>query len=175
MGQYQQWLFAQEVDRHLRAEREALETELLYLQDRIAIMQQSVPEAENIIVQALEAHFQAEANALSSQAAVSEEGSVWDALPQRQTPHTRPGEQWNTPGLPTQGQRAEDIQAFFDDQRHTDPTLAAWTTRGESRVVVDAQAGDAETRRLNENIRRWFIRWRRQVIAPERPEEVQNE
>lgn len=174
MGQYQQWLFAQEVDRHLRAEREALETELLYLQDRIGIMQQSVPEAENIIVQALEAHFQAEADALRSQAVG--EGVVWGALPQRETPRTRAGEQWNTPGLPTQGQRAEDIQAFFDDQRHTDPTLAAWTARGGTRVVGREQvAGDAETRRLNENIRRWFIRWRRQVIAPERPEEVQNE
>src|SRR5579885_2281691 len=61
MGQYQQWLFAQEVDRHLRAERETLETELLYLQDRIAIMEQAVPEVENRILQALEQYFQAQA------------------------------------------------------------------------------------------------------------------
>jgi len=34
---------------------------------------------------------------------------------------------------------------------------------------------DEETRRLNEDIRRWFIRWRRQLAATERSEEVQNE
>jgi hypothetical protein len=171
MGQYQQWLFAQEVDRHLRAEREALETELLYLQDRITIMQQSVPEAENTIVQALEAHFQAE----RSLAEAPEREPLWGTLPHTETPGTRAGEPWHTPGLPAGGQGAEDIQAFFDDQRHTDPTLAAWTARGGARGVGKEHVGDAETRRLNENIRRWFIRWRRQVVATERPEEVQNE
>ncbi|HEY1353451.1 MAG TPA: hypothetical protein VGF67_27905 [Ktedonobacteraceae bacterium] len=150
MGQYQQWLCAQEVDRHLRAERETLETELLYLQDRITIMEQAVPEAENSILQALEAHFQAQARAEREQA--------------RETQRIHP---------PAAREGAADLQAFFDDQRHTDPTLTAWTPQGES--GESGHVVDAETRRLNENIRRWFIRWRRQPVASERPEGVQNE
>jgi hypothetical protein len=174
MGQYQQWLFAQEVDRHLRAEREALETELLYLQDRITIMQQSVPEAENIIVQAMEAHFQAQVDTEQGLAAAMR-GPVWGALPHLQTPQMQAGGQWHTPGLPAEEQRAEDVQAFFEDQKHTDPTLPAWAGRGATKAVGGEHVRDAETRRLNENVRRWFIRWRRQVVASERPEEVQNE
>jgi hypothetical protein len=151
MGQYQQWLFAQEVDRHLRAERETLETELLYLQDRITIMEQAVPEVENSILLALEAHFQVQARAEREQA--------------EETRHVHP---------PIERQNAADLQAFFDDQRHTDPTLTAWMPQGGG-DVGGAHVVDAETRRLNENIRRWFIRWRRQPVASERPEEVQNE
>lgn len=165
MGQYQQWLFAQEVDRHLRAERETLETELLYLQDRIVVMEQTVPEAENTILQALEAHFQARTE---RDLVVGEE-----PVPALETPRAQVGEHSSVPGFPSQRQRFEDLQAFFDDRRQTDPTLAAWVAPGGG--VGSEHVVDEETRRLNEDIRRWFIRWRRQRVAIERPEEVQNE
>lgn len=175
MGQYQQWLFAQEVDRHLRAERETLETELLYLRDRIAIMEQAAPEAENIMLQALEAHLQAQARAKKGQADGREMDPAWGGLPKVETPRTQAGERRNALGFSSKKQRAGDLQTFFDDQRQTDPTLAAWTARGGTGVAGGEHVADEETRRLNDNIRRWFIRWRRQLVAPERSEEVQND
>src|SRR5947209_17791506 len=53
MGQYQQWLHFQEVDRHLRAELESLENELLLLQDRMRMPGEAAPQAENSILRAL--------------------------------------------------------------------------------------------------------------------------
>lgn len=171
MGQYQQWLFAQEVDRHLRAERETLETELLYLHDRIAIMEQAVPEAANVLLQALEAQACAERGQADEQGMEP----AWGGLPKVETPRTQAGERRNAPGFSAKKQRAGDLQTFFDDQRQTDPTLAAWTAHGGTRAAGSEHVADEETRRLNENVRRWFIRWRRQLVAPERPEEVQND
>lgn len=171
MGQYQRWLFAQEVDRHLRAERETLETELLYLQDRILIMEQTVPETENLILQALEAYFQAQADERDQE----EIRPAWSDLPELETPHVWTGEHSSVPGLASGMQRNGDLQAFFDNQGQTDPSLATWSARGSARSAGNEYVVDEETRRLNEDIRRWFIRWRRQLTATERPEEVQNE
>jgi hypothetical protein len=47
MGQYQQWLHYQEVDRRLRAELETLETELAHLQDSIHENPQAIPSSSN--------------------------------------------------------------------------------------------------------------------------------
>lgn len=47
MGQYQQWLHYQEVDRRLRAELETLETELAHLQDAIHKNPQAIPSSSN--------------------------------------------------------------------------------------------------------------------------------
>jgi len=171
MGQYQQWLFAQEVDRHLRAERETLETELLYLQDRIAIMEQAVPEVENKILQALEQYFQAQAGEERGQ---EEMRPARLALPDEQTPLVEAGA-LSASGLPSARESDGDMQAFFADRRRTDPALAAWPVRKEARIGEGEHVVDEETRRLNEDIRRWFIRWRRQLAATERSEEVQNE
>lgn len=171
MGQYQQWLFAQEVDRHLRTERETLETELLYLRDRISVMEQAVPETENLILQALEAHFQAQAGERGQE----EMRPAWNALPELETPDIWTGEHSSVPGFASGRQRNGDLQAFFDSQGQTDPTLAAWPARRGARAGDSEHVVDEETRRLNEDIRRWFIRWHRQLTATERPEEVQNE
>jgi hypothetical protein len=173
MGQYQQWLFAQEVDRHLRAERETLETELLYLQDRIAIMEQAVPEVENRILQALEQCFQAQAGEERGQEEMRPAGRN---LPDWQTPPVQAGaHSLSVPALPAARESDGDMRAFFDKRRQTDPTLAAWPVREGARAVDGEHVVDEETRRLNEDIRRWFIRWRRQLAATERSEEVQNE
>ena len=171
MGQYQQWLFAQEVDRHLRAERETLETELLYLRDRITIMEQAVPEAENLILQALEEYFQAQAG----ESGQEEMRPAWSGLPGLETPHSWAGERSSISGFAAGMQRNGDVQAFFNRQGQADSMRATWSARGSARAVENEHVVDEETQRLNEDIRRWFIRWHRQLTATERPEEVQNE
>ena len=153
MGQYQQWLSAQEVERRLKVERETLETELLYLQDRIAILEQSVPEAENMILQALQAYLQVQTGDGLLNRAQAEETVR------------------RLPTMSSQAESSADMLAFFDRHEQTDPALAAWSPlEGEERHLLDA-----ETRRLNENIRRWFIRWHRQISSAEHVEEVRNE
>jgi hypothetical protein len=63
MGQYQQWLHHQEIDRRLNTEIEALEAELAQFQeclDRLEHQQQDVvPLTDNPIIQALNAHLSA--------------------------------------------------------------------------------------------------------------------
>ena len=63
MGQYQQWLHHQEIDRRLNIEIEALEAELAQFQeclDRLEHQQQDVvPLTDNPIIQALNAHLSA--------------------------------------------------------------------------------------------------------------------
>src|SRR4051812_36960266 len=88
MGQYQEWLLAQEVDRRLKMEIEALETEILYLKDRIIILEQTVPETENVILQALLVYHQENTD---QHKAVPEQAD-WSGLPRTETPQpvTRP-------------------------------------------------------------------------------------
>ncbi len=53
MGQYQQWLHYREVDQYLRAQLEALETELAQLQNHSCHLEQNLPTADNQIIRAL--------------------------------------------------------------------------------------------------------------------------
>ena len=190
MGQYQQWLFAQEIDRRLKAEIETLETEYFYLQDRITILEQVVPATENVILQALTEHLQAQAiqeqqpeKDSQSQAATSTQArSVWRELPRPETPpteDTRSGEA--APYLPraySQREMSEDMLAFFDKRSQTDPKLSALLQRERQRVSAsgtDGPQADDETARLNENIQRWFLRWHRQIASDGQTEGVENE
>jgi|SwirhisoilCB2_FD_contig_31_3613545_length_1216_multi_4_in_0_out_0_2 hypothetical protein len=179
MGQYHQWLSAQEAERRLRGEVETLETELLYLRDRIAILEQSVPVRENSILQALLAQMQ---------------GQLGPAVPEGQTIDRKPSRaSWSglprleTPRLPetemTASERAarlnEDVLAFYDRSRQTEPRLPAseWGPHARLRatqIVGMEQEMDEETRRLNEDIQRWFVRWHRQITGTEQAE-VQHE
>jgi hypothetical protein len=181
MGQYQQWLFAQEIDRRLRGEIESLETELLYLRDRIAILEQSVPETENVILQALQAHFH---NETEAGAAKEEQGLAqateapplnWKNLPRQETPQAQTpyfASSYTSPG------GAEDVLAFFDRQGQTDTPFFSWRARDSQQAANEAEEEhpqDEETRRLNERISRWFMRWHRQIVDAEQQREAQNE
>lgn len=192
MGQYQQWLAAQEVDRRLKAEIETLETELFYLQDRITILEQVVPATDNVILQALTRHLrqdpasqerQSEAQAQNQPASGEQAQPVWRELPGGlETPRAPvvPGEE-SIPYLPpAYGQRemSEDMLAFFDKRSQTDPRLSALLQRERQRASMpgsNTHQADSETRRLNENIQRWFIRWHRQITNNAQVEEVENE
>ncbi len=185
MGQYQQWLFAQEIDRRLKAEIETLETEMFYLQDRITILEQVVPTAENVILQALTVYLggQKSQEQAQDQAKVSEQAQqVWSELPGMETPQApvTPGEE-TMPYLPSaysQQEMSEDMLAFFDKRSQTDPKLSALLQRERRRASATGEnihLVDEETRRLNENIQRWFVRWHRQITGGSPSEEVENE
>jgi len=191
MGQYQQWLLAQEIDRRLRAEVETLETELFYLQDRITILEQVVPATENVILQALTQYLQDQTSqkqqsgtTTQSQSVTSEqEPPVWSALPRLETPSVPAvsGEEEVVPYLPraySQREMSADMLAFFDKRSQTDPKLSALLQRERQRATATGEnvhLVDEETRRLNENIQRWFVRWHRQIRDGAQTEEVENE
>ena len=188
MGQYQQWLLAQEIDRRLKAEIDTLETEFFYLQDRITILEQVVPATENVILQALTEHLrdhaaqepQAEEQAQDQAAASRQTQPVWNELPKLETPPAQNAEE-GVPYLPraySQKEMSRDMLAFFDQRSQTDPTLSALLQRERARASAsseDAHMVDEETRRLNENIQRWLIRWHRQTSKDAQAEEVENE
>src|SRR5258708_719533 len=143
MGQYKQWLLAQEIDQRLKIEIESLETELLYLKERISILEQTVPESENMILHVLVRHFQEQASEemqqpeAEAQLEQAERGTsnqdvplqpVWNALPKVETPQA-PSAASATyfPAPPPQtGYPADDMQAFFEERRPTDPRFVAW-------------------------------------------------
>jgi hypothetical protein len=66
MGQYQQWLHFREVDQRLRAELEALETELAQLQDQVNGLEQTFPYPDNQIIRALAISMEREAQPTST-------------------------------------------------------------------------------------------------------------
>ena len=152
MGQYQQWLYAQEMDRRLRAEVESLETELLYLKDRVAILEQTLPETENVILHALLVYQRDQENQASARMDSSGSGplSRWDNLPDAETP--RPPAGSTAPyyfGLRSQqGLKPENMLTLFEQREHAYP--APWQHRSEERPI------DTEIRTQNENIQRWF-------------------
>lgn len=165
MGQYQQWLSAQEVRQRLKVEKETLETELLYLRDRIAILEQSLPEAENVILQALKEHLQLQPTP-----------GEWNALPELETPPKQA--EGTTPTFPvlySQMERGADMLAFFDSRGQAEPQVAAWHSGMGEQAVGEEHLIDEETRRLNESIQRWFVRWHRQITSTERSEEARHE
>ncbi|HEY0756677.1 MAG TPA: hypothetical protein VGD98_22175 [Ktedonobacteraceae bacterium] len=189
MGQYQQWLFAQEVDRRLKAEIETLETELFYLQDRITILEQVVPATENVILQALEEHLQIPADqeeyieepAPDLAESPEQVPATWNELPTQEIPQAPARSAEEIPYLPrayAQREMSEDMLAFFDKRSQTNPRLAALLQRERLRVKTSADnthVVDEETRRLNDNIQRWFVRWHRNGTDNAQAEEVENE
>jgi hypothetical protein len=192
MGQYQQWLLAQDISQNLKAEVETLETELLYLKDRIAILEQAVPEGENVILFALQAYLHSSMPE-TGQAPVELEyqyGSSdgrqaqagWDGLPGADTPLAEPIPAFSD--LPSQRLVEKDMPTSFAQRRQTDPHLASTVSQSEYAgipvpVVEERPLAldplDKETRRLNENIQRWFDRWHRQIRGRSRTEEVSDE
>jgi hypothetical protein len=185
MGQYQQWLLAQEVDRRLKAEVETLETELFYLQDRITILEQVVPATENVILQALAGylHTQDDQQQAEKQAQRHEQTQLAShELPKLETPLPPDKSDQETvsylPRAYSQREMSEDMLAFFDKRSQTDPKLSALLRRERQRASAtseNAHTVNEETRRLNENIQRWFARWHRQISDGAQADEVENE
>jgi hypothetical protein len=170
MGQYQQWLYYQEIDKCLSTQVEALEAELAQLQERLDHMEQQqqevVPLTDNPIIQALVAHQSAnhispksnarymhETNNFSA-SDLSESGDSispallsWGGLPGFELQEIKEP-------LPVDNQAAplvnhpeiellpEDLITFFDGHEQTDPRLELpWWLRNITISSKDEQAG----------------------------------
>jgi hypothetical protein len=169
MGQYQQWLQYQEIDKRLGTQVEALEAELAQLQeclDRLDQQQEVVPLLDNPIIQALVAHLPAnlvspESNARyvhetsnSSASDSSESGDSispallsWGSLPNFELHEIKEpflvDDQapplFNRPEIEL---LPEDMTAFFDEHEQTDPQLELpWWLRNITVSSKDEQAG----------------------------------
>ncbi len=199
MGQYQQWLHYQEIDRHLRTQLETLETELTQLQDRLSLLEQEQKEqlalqADNPVIQALAAFLNghhippkstdrhADLNFQSSKPAASISPALlsWGGLPDFGTQEFDapfPGED-NV--LPPANQSEiellpEDMAAFFDEHSQTDPQVELpWWLRKITISVRDTQGSrhiDQQSVRTNRLVQRWIERWGRQSSTTFMPAE----
>jgi hypothetical protein len=174
MGQYQQWLHAQEIDRRLKAEVELLETEVLYLKDRIAVLEQTLPKTENIILHALLA-YQRDQAAREQQAHERGVQPSWSGFSSIDTP--RPPATETAPYY--FGQRSEqgllpkEMLAFFEKRAQANPDQ--WQRHRTAGNNAEKHSIDEETRLQNENVRRWFERWHREVDGLTQPEGRRNE
>ena len=173
MGQYQEWLLAQEIDKQLKTEVEALETEVLYLKDRITVLEQTVPETENVILQVLLAYLHDQTyggvqgqNTASKLESATSTPEGWTRLPKLQTPPTSVAE--SVPSFPGMHSRLErlpgDALTLFEERRQSNSKLVPWLARKRRRENGN-HLGDAEKHRQNENIRRWFERWSRDITS----------
>lgn len=170
MGQYQEWLIAQEVDRRLKSEIEALETEILYLKDRITVLEQTVPETENVILQALLVYYQ---GSTGQQHTVPGQAG-WSGLPRVETPQPASGPIPSFASAYSQTERMSgDVLAFFEQYRQAETGFPSQPLRYQEAGGTESTA-ETETQRLNENIQRWFARWHREIADRAQTEEVGN-
>ena len=92
MGQYQQWLHYQAIDRRLQTQVETLEAELAQLKEHLHILEQQQPEAtpltDNPIVQALFAYLHAHDSPPKSTTR-NTNGSTISLMPANQTSESR--------------------------------------------------------------------------------------
>lgn len=150
MGQYQQWLHYQEIDRRLRAQLEALEAELAQAQGRLDLLEQEQEQpaslADNPLIQALAAHLQrynappkstTGATTTSSPsnmqqanpgASISPALLSWGGLPNfgpHESESYAPGAENDASSVshPEIELLPEDMLAFFDEHSQTDPRL----------------------------------------------------
>jgi hypothetical protein len=188
MGQYQQWLHYQEINKRLGTQVEALEAELAELQeclDRLGQQHQVVSLTENPIIQALVVHLPSllvppHSNARytleindSSESGDSLSPALlsWGGLPNFELYEIKEP-------LPVDNQSPsffnrpeiellpEDMIAFFDEHEQTDPQLELpWWLRKITISSKDEQAGrpiDHYSIRTNRLVQRWIERWGRQ-------------
>ena len=150
MGQYQQWLRYQEIDRRLRAQLEALEAELAQAQNHLSLLEQeqeqSASLADNPLIQALAAQlhrYNAPPKSTTGTATTSSPSDMGQAKPEASIspallnwgglPNFGPHEiEDYTPGAENASSSVnhpeiellpEDMLAFFDEHAHTDPRL----------------------------------------------------
>ena len=189
MGQYQQWLHYQEIDKQLTTQVEAFEAELARLQTCLDDWEQQPPEAvpltNNPILQALTAHLSFQHLPLESNAnytsdinnssasgdSLSPALLSWGGLPnfeQFEIKEHSPGDGHEPPfiGHAEIELLPEDMIAFLDGIEHTDPQLELpWWLRNITISSKDKQAGrpiDQNSIRTNRLVQRWIERWGRQ-------------
>jgi len=150
MGQYQQWLHYREVDQRLRAELEALETELSQLQDQVSRLEQTCPSPDNQIIRALTISMEREAQPTSTSSSdvfsvespldalpdtnesshvlspsLQHRGALPDFSPQEMQESFQNGEVSKPPSTPNYEMilLPEDFIAIFEEHNQTDPQL----------------------------------------------------
>jgi hypothetical protein len=189
MGQYQQWLQYQEIDKRLSTQVEALEAELAQLQEFLDLLEHQqhgvVPLTENPIIQALAAHlstydtpfsgnerYMHEANNSSAPGdSISPALLSWGGLPnfelfETKEPFSVADQASPLVNHPEIELLPEDMSAFFDGREKTDPQLELpWWLRNITISSKDEQAGrpiDHNSIRTNRLVQRWIERWGRQ-------------
>ena len=150
MGQYQQWLHYREIDQRLRAELEALETELAQLQDQVSRLEQTCPSPDNQIIRALTISMEREAQPTSTSSSdvfsvespldalpdtnesshvlspsLQHRGALPDFSPQEMQESFQNGEVSKPPSTPNYEMilLPEDVMAIFEEHYQTDPQL----------------------------------------------------
>jgi hypothetical protein len=192
MGQYQQWLQYQEINRHLSTQVEALEAELAKLQeclDRLGQQHEVASFSDNPIMQALSAHSRSQpippSNNVRSletdnQSVIGSDQSrdtistalhSWGGLPnfelyEIKEPFPIDNQSPSFLNHPEIELLPEDMLAFFDEHEQTDPQLELpWWLRKITVSSKDQQAGrpiDHNSIRTNRLVQRWIDRWGRQ-------------
>ena len=204
MGQYQQWLLCQEIDRRLRAELEALEIELAELQRKNAhLLEQQFPPANNIILRALSAGLNEPISPVNSSSEYIEYSNISPASPTAADQQGFSGESQSgalqfgnadlntdNPGhqhlQPEMELLPHDMMAFLDEHSQTEPQLELpWWLRNMTTSPEQAANAssthpiDQESIRTNWSVERWRERWRRpsttSPTSPQSPSEKANE
>ncbi len=174
MGQYQQWLHYQEVDRRLRAELETLETELAHLQDSIHENPQAIQSSSNGEMPHEQPALQMHNMIIRLLASGLNQHASTGLMSRGRLPNFGPPESQEASSVIEQHGEAttphpeivllpEDMQAFFDEHSQTDPQHEIpWWLRN---VVPGASAESMRTNRL---VRRWIER--RRQLSPQPPD-----
>jgi hypothetical protein len=200
MGQYQQWLHYQEIDRHLRAQLEALEADLAQLQERQNLLEQEQPEqltrlADNPIMQLLAANLNGHGtppksttrktgSSLKPGASISSALLSWGGLPNlgpQEMKETFPdAENAQLSASPPELELLpEDLATFFDENSQTDPQIELpWWLRNIAISTSHTQGNrpiDQQSIRTNRLVQRWIERWGRQPSTTFKPAETEEE
>src|ERR1700694_152935 len=188
MGQYQQWLHYQEIDRRLRATLDALEQELDQIESQSNGSLRSAMPIANPIISALSAHIATSSNghappqddidtcnsshtgetagqtSNSNVETISAGLSHWGELPDFGPPGMRPSDQYEiVPSLsidhPEIELLPEDMFAFFEEHSQTDPQIELpWWLR---KISIISKENDTNKPIDQESIRtnRLVQRW----------------
>ena len=191
MGQYQQWLHFQELDRQLRADLETLEAHLAQVQEQLHNLKHTFPHPDNIIIRALTAslggrpgtsnepaqHLTGSISSSTSNAATDQSPETispalyaWARLPNFgpqniQEPFSNPDSSTQPAPHPEMALLPEDMLTFFDEYDPTEPQLELpWWL---SKIVASTNGNnrsapiDKQSMRTNYLVERWRERWAR--------------
>jgi len=194
MGQYQQWLHYQEIDRRLHATLQVFEQEQAQLESLLEGLPHADPLAAKPIISALIAHMADNSNGhLSPQdntdnfdpETISPALLHWSELPDFGPQEMKPSGQDNASSFLTADHieielLPDDMFAFFEEHTQTDPQLELpWWLRKITISNSEAESGkpiDQESMRTNRLVQRWVERWGRQSSSAFTPEdEIESE